>query len=91
MGSVEILAGTGDVYAGSELLRTTRYRLEIATSASAAPLIEGTIDITGMAEATVLAGAPQLTLRLEDGRTLPFTLLNTSGRIRASGFAPSAS
>ena len=90
MGTVEILTGTGDVYAGAALLRTTRYRLEITPSSAspAAPLIEGTIDITGMAEALVLAGAAQLALRLEDGRLLPFTLLNTAGRIRASGFAP---
>ena len=91
MGTVEILTGTGDVYAGAELLRTTRYRLEIAPPSPSAPLIEGTIDITGMAEAVVLAGAAQLTLRLEDGRLLPFTLMNTSGRIRASGFTPPAS
>lgn len=90
MAIVEILTGTGEVYAGAELLRATRYRLEVAPAAqpsSSTPPIQGTIDITGIAEAIVLAGASPLTLRLEDGRVLPFTLTSTEGRIRSSGFA----
>jgi hypothetical protein len=37
----------------------------------------------------VLAGAENLTLRLEDGRTVPFTLESTQGRIRVQGDLPS--
>ena len=46
--------------------------------------LEGTIDITGMGEAVVLAGPRELTLELEDGRRLPFTLTSTTGRIQVS-------
>ncbi len=38
-----------------------------------------------MGEAAVLAGPEKLTLKLEDGRRLMFTLTSTSGRIRAYG------
>jgi hypothetical protein len=87
----EILTGVGDVYAGDQLLRHTTYRLEISSALAATPgggaptVVEGTIDITGMGEAVVLAGAQQLTLRLEDGRTLQFRLLSSAGRIQVLG------
>ena len=89
MKPLEVLTGTGEVFSGTELLRHTRYRLEVAASGSApgAPPIKGTIEIQGMGEAVVLAGAPDLTLRLEDGRLLPFTLASSGGHIHARGFA----
>lgn len=82
------LTGVGEIYAGTEMLRRTRYHLEISTdplAESGEPRIEGTVDIAGMGEAIVLAGAQGLTLRLEDGRQLSFTLASTVGRIRAHG------
>ena len=81
------LNGSGEVYAGTELVRRTRYHLEISpgTADGEDPRIEGTVDISGMGEAVVLAGAQALTLRLEDGRRLSFTLASTTGRIRVHG------
>jgi hypothetical protein len=83
----EVLTGVGDVYAGDQLLRRTRYRVEVASDEGPGgpprpAAIEGSIDITGISEAVVLAGARELTLHLEDGRRLPVMLVSTSGRIR---------
>jgi hypothetical protein len=47
--------------------------------------IEGHIDITGIAEAVVLAGSESLTLRLQDGRWLMFSLTGTGGGIVGRG------
>jgi hypothetical protein len=47
--------------------------------------IEGHIDITGIAEAVVLAGSESLTLRLQDGRWLAFSLTGTGGGIIGRG------
>ena len=82
------LSGIGEVYAGGALLRRTRYHLEITSGMGAdgaEPRIEGTLDIAGMGEAVVLAGAKRLTLRLEDGRTLSFSLASATGRITVHG------
>jgi hypothetical protein len=38
-----------------------------------------------MSEAVVLAGAESLTLKLQDGRRLPFAILDTGGRIVGRG------
>ena len=83
---VESLSGVGDIYAGDVLLRSTPYRLSVlrdddSPAEATAPKIEGHIDITGIAEATVLAGPQALTLRLEDGRQLEFAITNTLGTI----------
>lgn len=88
---LEVLTGVGDVYAGDQLLRRTTYHLEVSSALASTPgggaptAIEGSIDITGMGEAVVLAGAQQLTLRIEDGRRLAFRLLSSAGRIRVEG------
>ena len=71
-------------------------KLEVTTElpdpvSAVSTVVEGHIDITGMPEAVVLAGAEHLTLRLEDGRTLPFTLGSTLGRITIPGGLPPAS
>jgi len=47
--------------------------------------IEGHIDITGIAEAVVLAGSESLTLVLQDGRWLMFSLTGTGGGIVGRG------
>src|SRR5262245_66357979 len=83
---VEALVGVGEVYAGVVLLRSIPYQLSVwrydATSGDGTTLtIDGHIDITGIAEAVVLAGPQDLRLRLEDGRQLHFALIDTGGRI----------
>jgi hypothetical protein len=83
---VESLNGVGQIYSGDVLLRSTPYRLSVVrdddSPADATGLtIEGHIDITGIAEAIVLAGPQILTLRLADGRRLEFALTNTGGTI----------
>jgi hypothetical protein len=98
---LETLRGVGEVYAGDLLLRRTPYELSLWIDDEAAdrqvrgdapvnPVnIDGHIDITGIGEAVVLAGPGQLTLRLEDGRRLSFTLTGTGGTIVGrGGFQP---
>lgn len=90
---LERLVGIGSIYSGEQLLRTTAYQLSVWTDgeppsepAQAADLtIDGSIDITGIGEAVVLAGAEALTLRLEDGRSLPFELTGSGGGIVGRG------
>ena len=83
---VESLTGVGEIYAGEVLLRSTAYELTVfqnddPLSAAGAVHIDGHIDITGIAEAVVLTGPQDLTLRLEDGRHLQFALTDTGGHI----------
>ncbi len=92
---LEALSGVGEIHAGGLLLRSTSYHLEIwgeDTDAGhlAHPAIEGHIDITGIDEALVLAGPATLTLRLEDGRHLPFSMIDTGGKIVGRGFVQAA-
>jgi hypothetical protein len=86
---VEALSGVGGVYAGDLLLRTTPYELNLWVdedgSETATVSIDGHIDIAGMGEAIVLAGPQPLTLRLQDGRTLAFSLTGTGGGIVGRG------
>jgi hypothetical protein len=82
---LDTVRGVGAVHAGDVFLRDTTYEIRIwshGTSPggeSALPDIDGHIDITGIAEATVLAGPGLLTLTLEDGRRLAFKLTSSSG------------
>jgi hypothetical protein len=89
---LERLTGVGTIFCGSEPLRTTSYQLSIwaddepaEPAHAASPVIDGSIDIHGIAEAVVLAGPDALTLRLEDGRRLPFALTGTGGGIVGRG------
>jgi hypothetical protein len=87
---IESLTGVGTIYAGGTPLRTTKYELQFWLDESAAGSkpgmrIEGNIDVTGLGEAVVLAGPDALTLQLEDGRRLPFTLTGSTGHIVGSG------
>jgi hypothetical protein len=90
---VEELKGVGKVYSGDQLLRVTNYRLyvwqEEATSDATPPDtdidIDGQIEIADIGEAVVLAGPDSLTLQLEDGRSLPFALTSTRGRLVGRG------
>jgi hypothetical protein len=79
------------------LLRTARYELSLWSDGrqpapdedlEAVATIEGHIDITGIAEAVVLAGPGTLTLTLEDGRRLTFELTGTGGGIVGRGWLP---
>jgi len=82
------LTGVGDIYSGDQWLRRTTYRLELAQDPEpGAPetVVGGSLDISGMGEAVVLAGAEVLILHLEDGRRLSFTLSSTAGRIHVQG------
>ena len=85
------LAGVGEVFAGELLLRSVPYRLSLwsdagdAASGSRPVAIDGFLDISGVGEAVVLAGPETLTLRLQDGRRLPFTLVDSAGRIVGRG------
>jgi hypothetical protein len=91
---IEALSGIGDIYAGEVLLRRTQYSLSLWSEAEPPAggegandrvNIDGNIDITGIAEAIVLAGPNSLTLRLEDGRRLAFSLTSAYGRIVGRG------
>ena len=96
---IEALNGIGDIYAGEVLLRRTPYRLSLWSDADPPAggespddrvNIDGHIDITGIEEAIVLAGPNSLTLRLEDGRRLAFSLTSTNGRVVGRGRLGSA-
>ena len=95
---LQALTGTGDIYTGDRLLRQTPYQLSVWARHDspgedddkyAIGEIEGHIQIAGMGEAVVLAGADSLVLKLQDGRRLPFAILDTGGRIVGrGGFEP---
>jgi hypothetical protein len=94
---LETLSGVGEIHAGELLLRRTTYEVKVwADEAPAASgqdsntvaSIEGHIDITGIAEAVVLAGPGTLTLTLEDGRRLAFQLTASGGGIIGRGWLP---
>jgi hypothetical protein len=87
---VESLTGVGPIHAGDQLLRTTKYNVTVwrddepstpGDDSRPVATIDGHIDITGVAEAVVLAGPGSLTLTLEDGRRLAFHLTSSGGSI----------
>jgi hypothetical protein len=91
------LTGVGAIHADDVILRTTTYELSLWSddrqpapeeNPEALASIEGHIDITGIAEAVVLAGPRALTLTLEDGRRLAFELTGTGGGIVGRGWLP---
>jgi hypothetical protein len=94
---LESLSGTGAIHANGVLLRTTQYELSLWSDdqppasdrdSTRVASIDGHIDITGIPEATVLAGAETLTLTIDDGRRLAFQLTSTGGSITAPGWLP---
>ena len=93
---IEESTGTGELIENGAVLRKVRYsisRYQGMLLGSGMPIpglhrIEGSVDYAiGDADAH-LVGAP-LTLRLEDGRSLPVTLADRSGRVLAEGHGPS--
>ena len=96
---VESVNGVGAIHARDVLLRTTAYTLSIwwddeppvpGDDSRAVSTIDGHIDITGIAEAVVLAGPGTLTLTIEDGRRLAFHLTSSGGSIVGHGWLPRA-
>jgi hypothetical protein len=91
---LQALSGVGGIYSGDQMLRETQYQLSVWAKfdapgenddRQAVGTIDGHIQIDGMGEAVVLAGADALTLQLQDGRRLPFKILGTGGRIVGHG------
>lgn len=85
---LESLSGVGEVFAGDVLLRQTHYEISVWTDEDGVgpdgdpPVkVDGRIELTGIGEAVVLAGPRELTLRLQDGRRVPFFLTGTGGAI----------
>jgi hypothetical protein len=95
---LESVRGVGAIHAGERLIRTTRYELSVwsdgeprgGTGPDTVTRIDGHIEITGIAEAMVLAGADTLTLTTADGRRLAFQLTSSGGGIIARAWSPPA-
>lgn len=92
---LEELSGVGEVKVGDTVLRAVKYRLEVWGEGThdgqlAHPVIEGHIDLSGIGEAVVLAGPDSLTLTLEDGRRLLFSVADTGGKIVGRGILEAA-
>ena len=96
---VESLTGVGPIHAGDQLLRTTSYNVSVwwddeppkpGDDSRPVATIDGHIDITGIAEAVVLAGPGALTLTLEDGRRIAFHLTSSGGSIVGQSWLPRA-
>jgi hypothetical protein len=91
---VEEYAGVGalrwrDRTVGPLSYRVARYQ-GMATSGLPVPglhRLEGTVALAGVAEAAALVGA-NVTLELEDGRTLALTVADSEGRVLAEGHGP---
>jgi hypothetical protein len=86
--TVETLVGVGALRGGDVLLREVPYRLtrwvdDAVPVAGQHEELDGNIDITGIAEATVLAGVDDLVLWLEDGRGIAITLTSSTGHVVA--------
>jgi len=93
---IETLRGVGDIYSGDVLLRAgAAYQLSLWSDNNesrdshdphGAVTIDGNVAITGIGEAVVLLGpGGDLTLRLQDGRRLAFSLTSTTGHIVGRG------
>lgn len=91
---VEQCAGRGELRWNGRTFDGIAYRIDRyqGFAASGLPVpglhrIEGSVDLGGVAEAALLIGS-NLTLALEDGRTLPITLADAAGRVLAEGHGP---
>ena len=94
---LESLSGTGAIHAGGLLLRMTPYKLSIWSDGhsraggddpAAVATIDGHIDVTGIAEAVVLAGPGTLVLTIEDGRRVAIQITSSGGGIVGRGWLP---
>ena len=92
---VEECSGVGEVSSRGRVIGGIPYRVKRLQGMlpSGLPVpglhrIEGRIDLADVPERRTLVDA-QLTLRLEDGRSLRLTLLDEDGRVLAEGHGPS--
>jgi hypothetical protein len=91
---VEEYAGVGSLRCGDRTLTTIPYRISrfqgMALSGLPIPgrhRIEGTLALANVPAAAELVGA-NVTLELEDGRSLALTVADDSGRVLAEGHGP---
>jgi len=91
---VEEYAGVGSLRIRDRNLGAVPYRISRfqGMQLSGLPIpglhrIEGTLALAGLAEAQNLVGA-DVTLELEDGRSLALTVADDSGRVLAEGHGP---
>jgi hypothetical protein len=91
---VEQYAGVGSVRFRDRTLGAVSYRISryqgMATSGLPIPglhRIEGMLVLAGLRDAADLVGA-DVTLELEDGRSLALTVTDDSGRVLAEGHGP---
>jgi hypothetical protein len=91
---VEECAGVGDLVRHGEVLRRVRYEINRYQGIlpSGLPLpgkhrIEGRIDSETARDSSDLVGE-SLTLRLDDGRSMPITIADATGRVLAEGHGP---
>ena len=91
---VEQYAGVGSLRCGDRTLAAIPYRINryqgMALSGLPIPglhRIEGMLALAGAPEAAALVGA-DVTLELEDGRSLKLTVADDSGRVLAEGHGP---
>ena len=84
--TTNVLSGEGEIYAGGRLLRRTSYRLRIVDGETpGSSTIEGDIAIATEGEAIILTRAEMLTLLMDDGRHLSFSVVTPTGVIKAHG------
>ena len=87
--TIETLVGVGELRGGDVVLRQVPYHLtrwvddSVRSPGVSDEALDGTIDVTGIAEVTVLAGVDDLTLWLEDGRGVAITLTSSGGHVVA--------
>lgn len=91
---VEEYTGVGALRCHSRKVDAVRYRINRyqGMTASGMPVpglhrIEGTVTLSGIADASALVGE-NITLELEDGRSLALMLADDSGRVLAEGHGP---
>ena len=91
---VEEYAGIGSLRVRERTLGAIPYRISRfqGMAASGLPIpglhrIEGTLALASLAEARDLVGS-NVTLELEDGRSLALTVADDSGRVLAEGHGP---
>ena len=91
---VEEYAGVGSLRWRDRTLAAVPYRISrfqgMATSGLPVPglhRIEGTVTLAGAANVKALVGA-DVTLELEDGRSLALTVADEDGRVLAEGHGP---
>ena len=85
---VEECSGVGDLLRNGEQLHRVRYRIsryQGMLEGTGMPVpgihrIEGSLDLNGAEAAAALVGT-SLTLKLEDGRSVPITLADADGRV----------